>query len=664
MNTYNIEYWEGFDMKNNQIKYKIYKFLYYNRDYAFDAKKIFFACNIENDDAAAFNKEIRALKKEPWIISNDKKIQWNNNYFLSVIYATPGPYYMFNENDKYVVQLNDDVYPVDGDHVICEIVDRISLTGKVVSVAKRNTKVINGTLTYNNGVYFVIPDKREKYKFDFYLPGENVGDILPYSKVQVLLDEFDVKKKPQCQIKKIIRSTIKDVNLNTKAILAKNDIPYRFTEDEHALAKQIKQRISYNNYTSRTISDEHIVTLLNNPQIAFSCIKNNSGFEFGLYILDVAGYVPENSHLNVAAKERMHSCYLDKKYGIFPDELSDRVCFSKGKKSLAIGFKFYFDEKGTRENFDVFESIILPTDECSAVKIDQYINERNEEFEENHINSLETIINVYDLYLSCGYKSFEQAIDMYLIDCDILSGIIFYFEKFPAIFSYYSVPSQIALTRLAVQAKSVGIECDLDKKDSLTNDDLLKVLLSAREKNLEVAIKTQLMSFFATHSYSWVPVLNILKNNITVPVTKPLDSFASLFNQRLLKRYIRKRLRNDNVEDMILCNIKNICENLEKKEKSKKAAETEFKNIQWVAEHIDNAEVFEATAYMITPSGVWVVLNDGTIGLAKCSSLHSLSDKNFEYEKDGVPHKIKVGDKVNVILDCFDVKQNRIIFSL
>jgi exoribonuclease R len=155
---------------------------------------------------------------------------------------------------------------------------------------------------------------------------------------------------------------------------------------------------------------------------------------------------------------------------------------------------------------------------------------------------------------------------------------------------------------------------------------------------------------------------NFQAETSTCPIVNPASNYCSLYNQRLLKRFINKKLFNDNVENSVLTNIDKICTKMNYKEKERDAAEKEYFNTIIVEKIIKDSMICDALVYSFSPSGVNVLLNNGLYGLVRFDE-HGLSDKKFVFEHDGVQKSLFIGDNIVVSFNYFDVQRNRLIFS-
>ena len=675
------------NLRTNSIKYLILNYIYSHRNHALKRPKIFFGINIPTSNAAVFNKTFELVKSMPYIIVKEDTVQWDPRYFIGKLHVNHIEF-VYRNKDKFLVSYHNMLHPMDGDEVVIAVEDERRLTGNVVDVIKRTTKAIRGTVSRLNDTIFIVPEDKKRYKHDIYIPDTDIDN---YTKVEIKLDEFDTKLKPAGVIQRKIRSVAEDNERNKRAILAKYGFSYKFSNEELEEAMKIKKKISNNAYNDSVIVDVPVFLINDNyyADMAYSAKKNaDKTVDITIYIPDIAAKISEGSKLDKAALSRGIACNLNGEIvDIFPKELlEERLMFSEGQKRLAIAFKLTFDTNGHRVNYDVFEAVITPCKAINSFDLIEYLKYRDEVFETSYysiIDELFTLIDTYELInkdclsfntsnrvdrvenghiVTNSSKTMDDMAYLFGMECEKITAEILHSTNFPAIHSYKTLPSMFDIKRLQTQCSVHGIALsDVLKSNNLSPKDVTELINSIFDTDIQHAILVNINNMTSENGFSSQKVYNFMAGTITCPIVNPSQNYAALYNQRLIRRYIMKTLFNDNVMNNVLGNIDEICEILTVKENQRRKIESEYLNILLV-EAMKNDDVQEVLAYSVTPSGVYVQVAHGLVGLVKFED-YEISDKEFVFFIDGERHVIKLGDKFNAKFSHYDIKSNRLVFT-
>ena len=675
------------NLRTNSIKYLILEYIYKNRNHALARPKVFFGLKIPTTNAAVFNKTFEMVKTMPYIVVKDNTVQWDNRYFIGKLHVDHVEF-VYRDNDKFLVSYQNMLHPMDGDIVVVAVEDERRLNGNIVDVIKRTTKSIRGTVSNLNGTVFIVPEDKSRYKHDIFVAN---ADVPNYTKVEVKLDEFDTKLKPAGLIQRQIRNAAENNQKNKQALLAKYGFSSRFSEEELEEAKSIKKKISNGAYNDSVVVEAPVFLISDSyyTDMAYSAQKNpDKTVDITIYIPDIASKITEGSKLDKAALQRGVACRLnDESIDILPRELLDeRLLFSEGQKRLSIAFKLTFDANGRRINYDVFEAVITPCKAINAFDFIEYLKYRDEMFEDNYysiIDELFTLIDTYELMdkdclsfytrnkvdrvengrlIINASKTIDDMAYLFGLECEKITAEILHKAKFPAIHSYKTLPSLFDIKRLQTQCSAHGITLDdILKSSKLNPKDLTEVMNSIFDSDIQTAILININNMTKECGFASKKVYNFMAGTITCPIANPSKNYAALYNQRLLRRYIAKTLFNDNVMYNVLGNIDAICDTLTDKENLRLRAESEYFNILLV-DALTNDSEQTVLAYSTTPSGVYVQLNSGLLGLVKFED-YEISDKEFVFFIDGERRVLKLGDKFKAKFHHYDIKSNRLIFE-
>ena len=676
-------------MRTNELRYVILNYLYKNKNKQLTTRKIFFANNIDAKMSNRYKKMIEQIQQLPFVVASGDTLQWNNAYFIGKLYVQ-GVLFTYRNQDKFVLDTKDDAFPIDGDTIIVKITDEKRLTGKIDCVIKRTSKTIRGILTKCGEYNFIIPEDKQKYRNDIFVNGM-LSEVENYSKVEIQLEEFNTNRKPVGSISRVLRSSVSDDDKNKLATLAKHGFHKKFSQNVIDESNNCKKRISLSTYSNRVVVNDPVFIISDSyySDYAFSASKNQHGYDVTVYIPDIAAKVCEGTLLDKAAREKAISCRLnDERIEILPQEfLNDKIRFAEASKRAAIAFKMHFDVNGHRTAFDVFEAIITPCKAINAFELFQYLKYRDEVFEDNYYSIIDDIFAIVDLYdimnkdalvfhktrrieriengriVYNGNKLMDELIYMFGLECEKIVGEIFMENKFPIIHSYYELPSMFNIEKLNNHCIPHGINITAHLVDEKLNaHKICEFVNSLYNQDLQSAIVANINHIIGPKKYSKENIYNFKAGTITCPIVEPTKNYASLYNHRLLKRYMNKKLFNDNVFDDVFVHIDKLCQHMTEKHKEKSMLEKEYLNGLLVEIFSSEENVQEAMVFGISPSGLTAILNSGVTTLVRFDD-YVLSDKEFKFTYNNVEDTIIIGNKIEIAFSHYDVKYNRLIFQ-
>lgn len=668
-------------MHKNEIRAKILTYLFKNRFYRFSTKKLFFKLNIQNNCASIYNKVVGEILKAEYVVQKDNKIQWDSRYFIGECLVFGKKFYSYFGRDKYRVTIPIGVYPLDEDTVIVKMSDPKRLEADLVEILSRTKKHIFGTLATSeiNGMAFVIPEDNHRYLTDIFIGAGQSTDPLAYCKVEVQINRYETKRKPCGTIVRMVRSAMEDTDKNTSAILARHGLQTIITQDISNDISKIKNRISQGDYRDRVKIDDRQVFMINDHRvsdIAFSARKIKDQYEIGIYTVDVATYISEGSQLDQAARKRVADIREGTyRISMLPNDIKGKVLFAEGKKRPAVAMKAIFNTTGHLVDFEFFEAIICPQTRLSVSDLNQYAKQSNEEFELKYCNLLDEVSTIKALMglQDIGYmelypaprSSFTDRFNTYMKNLfDSVAAHTLREIGVPFLYCGVQEPDEFDIHRLSIQCEAIGMDPTMIEKQMKHMDGITEWMDSIGNSGVRAAVTEQIRLVIPREYFSSLPQKHfILGVNYHCTVSSPYTRYADLYNQRILKRYIRKTIHNESVLDRLRSEIEPIAEDINRTLRA--IAEVEKELIGFESARLlekDKDAIMSGIAYNVTPSGVFTVLDNGIRGLMKAEN-HTISDRIFEYEtKDGWK-KIKIGDQIKVRYDHYDMKAKRIIFE-
>jgi ribonuclease R len=262
-----------------------------------------------------------------------------------------------------------------GDRVVARIsrdapYDRIKgrREGRVIRILERAHDTIVGTLQRSRNFYYVVPDD-PRFVHDIYVRGDtdqglptraSLGD-----KVVVRLEAWESRHvNPEGEIIEVL-GPASAPGIDMLSILRKFHLPGEFPKDVLEKAELISEQIGARQLEEREdFRKEFIVTIdpddARDFDDAIQVEKSKSGWQLGVHIADVAGYVEPGSALDREARRRGNSVYLpDRVIPMLPERLSNGVCsLNPGVDRLTHSVFIHFDKNGVAKSARFARSVI------------------------------------------------------------------------------------------------------------------------------------------------------------------------------------------------------------------------------------------------------------------------------------------------------------------
>ncbi|HEY5992871.1 MAG TPA: ribonuclease R, partial [Candidatus Udaeobacter sp.] len=317
-------------------------------------------------DIARIRKNRYVLPAEADLVTGKLSIHQAGYGFL--IPETPG------EPDIFIAAENIGT-AMHGDRVVARIsrdapYDRIKgrREGRVIRILERAHDTIVGTLQRSRNFYYVVPDD-PRFVHDIYVRGDtdqglptraSLGD-----KVVVRLEAWESRHvNPEGEIIEVL-GPASAPGVDMLSILRKYHLPAEFPKDVLDQAELISEQIGARQLEEREdFRKEFIVTIdpddARDFDDAIQVEKSKSGWQLGVHIADVAGYVEPGSALDREARRRGNSVYLpDRVIPMLPERLSNGVCsLNPGVDRLTHSVFIHFDKNGVAKSARFARSVI------------------------------------------------------------------------------------------------------------------------------------------------------------------------------------------------------------------------------------------------------------------------------------------------------------------
>lgn len=341
-------------------------------------------------------KTLNRLCMEAQIYYSDKKKRYtlfsNTNYMKGKLIVNPKGYgfVILDDNDKEDIFINSRnmLDAKSNDIVLVEYINKHNKEGKVTKVIKRDESNLVGLFDSENGIDYVILDKKEYGKY--IIPKGFSKGAVPGHKV--LVRRLFNGAFNEAEVIKIIGHK-NDVGIDILSYVYEYGFDPTYSDDVMAEVEKIPSEVSEEEMLSRTdLRDKMIFTIdgkdTKDIDDAISIEKiDNDKYILGVHIADVSHYVKKGSYLDDDAYERGTSVYLvDRVVPMLPHKLSNGICsLNPNVDRLAMSCVMEINGKGYVSNYQIFKSVIrskkqMNYDDVNSILEDNVIPSGYEEY--------------------------------------------------------------------------------------------------------------------------------------------------------------------------------------------------------------------------------------------------------------------------------------------
>ncbi|MDQ1266026.1 MAG: ribonuclease [Bacteroidota bacterium] len=236
--------------------------------------------------------------------------------------------------------------------------------GEVIGIVERTTPQMQGTIDSDGDISFFIPDD-EKHYLDFLIPKKKLKKAEHGDRVLARFVSWDdPSKTPLAEVIKILGKAGKP-EVEYGAIIKEFKLPENFKENILAETAKIrmpgvrvyKNRLDLRNETIITIDPEDAKDF--DDALSLEILENGN-FKLGVHIADVSYFVPENSELDIEARNRGTSVYLvDRVVPMLPEKLSNGICsLAPDSPRLTFSCIMEITKRGLIKSYEIKESVI------------------------------------------------------------------------------------------------------------------------------------------------------------------------------------------------------------------------------------------------------------------------------------------------------------------
>ncbi len=617
-------------------------------------------------------KTLNILCMEAQIYYSEKKKRYtlfsNTNYMKGKLIVNPKGYgfVILDDNDREDIFINSRnmLDAKSNDIVLVEYINKHNKEGKVTKVIKRDESNLVGLFDSENGIDYVILDKKEYGKY--IIPKGFSKGAVPGHKV--LVRRLFNGAFNEAEVIKIIGHK-NDVGIDILSYVYEYGFDPTYSDDVMAEVEKIPSEVSEEEMLSRTdLRDKMIFTIdgkdTKDIDDAISIEKiDNDKYILGVHIADVSHYVKKGSYLDDDAYERGTSVYLvDRVVPMLPHKLSNGICsLNPNVDRLAMSCVMEINGKGYVSNYQIFKSVIrskkqMNYDDVNSILEDNVIPSGYEEYVDTlrTMNELSNILRkkmVRHGYIEfnikepkiivddschpvdikiCEQRTGEKLIENFMIVANETVAGFIEDKNLPGIYRVHDKPNKEKLIEYLkfLSIKGYNIKADVNRFSPKDYQNIINKFKNdpARDILGTLAIQTMSKAKYSDINIGHYGIASKRYSHFTSPIRR----YPDLTIHRLLKDYLGTP--NSKVIDSWRKSLPGISIQTSKKELDSVDCERDvekMKKAEYMMDHI--GEVYTGVISGIMDFGFFVMLDNTVEGLVR---LDSLKGDYYSYNKN------------------------------
>lgn len=617
-------------------------------------------------------KTLNILCMEAQIYYSEKKKRYtlfsNTNYMKGKLIVNPKGYgfVILDDNDKEDIFINSRnmLDAKSNDIVLVEYINKHNKEGKVTKVIKRDESNLVGLFDSENGIDYVILDKKEYGKY--IIPKGFSKGAVPGHKV--LVRRLFNGAFNEAEVIKIIGHK-NDVGIDILSYVYEYGFDPTYSDDVMAEVEKIPSEVSEEEMLSRTdLRDKMIFTIdgkdTKDIDDAISIEKiDNDKYILGVHIADVSHYVKRGSYLDDDAYERGTSVYLvDRVVPMLPHKLSNGICsLNPNVDRLAMSCVMEINGKGYVSDYQIFKSVIrskkqMNYDDVNSILEDNVIPSGYEEYVDTlrTMNELSNILRkkmVRHGYIEfnikepkiivddschpvdikiCEQRTGEKLIENFMIVANETVAGFIEDKNLPGIYRVHDKPNKEKLIEYLkfLSIKGYNIKADVNRFSPKDYQNIINKFKNdpARDILGTLAIQTMSKAKYSDINIGHYGIASKRYSHFTSPIRR----YPDLTLHRLLKDYLGTP--NSKVIDSWRKSLPGISIQTSKKELDSVDCERDvekMKKAEYMMDHI--GEVYTGVISGIMDFGFFVMLDNTVEGLVR---LDSLKGDYYSYNKN------------------------------
>ena len=567
--------------------------------------------------------------------------------------------------------------------------------GRVIEIVEKSPLGIVGTVVYRDNDFFVLPDDRH---FGESLEIAGLGGASEHDKVVVELVQTST-----CDKAKVVSvlGRFDEIGMDVKSVIAahnlRTEFPKSVIEQADSYGEKIDQAEAAKPYR-RDFRDKVIFTIDGSDSKDFddavSIDKTEDGYVLGVYIADVAEYVPEKSPLDREALLRGPSVYLaDRVIPMLHETLSNGLCsLNEGEDRLVLAAVIKLDNHGNRTGEEICEGVIRSTARLTYTGV-QAMLDGDEKLREKYAAVMPSLEVMKELALKrIALRKKRGAIDFDLTETEIKFDafgrvadiakkqrllsmqIIEEFmilancavaEKFnrvsklPFVYRVHERPSAEKITALNDYLEAVGARqrCPICPVPSQVAE-----LLNSVPNDISAAVAKVTLRAMQKADYQPINKGHFgLAENFYCHFTSPIRRYPDLAIHRIIKAYLRGGAKTAMKYRDFADSASTKSSKAERVAQDCERKVDDFKKAEYMSHHI--GEKYSGLISSVTDFGFFVELANSAEGLVRIGTLPPAA--RFDAKRMSIScgrAAFRLGDRVEIIVE--KVEGDRIDFRL
>lgn len=580
---------------------------------------------------------------------------------------------------------------------------------KVERIISRGTKSFIGEAIYYKGKITIVPiDKKIFGKFRTEEFNLNKGDRV-FSKILKYPDNNNFGL-----IEVIgLATDLDEADIAIEEVMIKYNLPKQFPEEVLKAASDAAHEVTEEEIKSRRdLRDLLIVTIdgedARDFDDAISIEKKGEMYTLGVHIADVSHYVQKGNTIDKEAFNRATSVYFpDRVLPMLPEELSNDICSLRPEiNRLAMTAMMDIDKHGKVINYEIFPSLIKSKKRMTYTNVAKILKRREEPNLISDLEEYRELFSWFDLmaelseiltkmraargavffdfpelkiYVDENGKAIELAkrvrnqaeslIEEFMLIANETVAEHLYWLTAPCIYRVHEEPPFEGINNFNTVAEPYGLKLKLDSNGKIYPKQYQEIIDKLEGHPMKEMMMNLLLRSMSHARYD-IKALGHFGLSVTYycHFTSPIRRYPDLEVHRILKRYMKEQLPDENEKSRLNINSYKSAVQSSEREIIAESAEREvdkIKSVEYMKAFV--GEVFNGKVSGMIGSGLFIQLDNLTEGFLPYASLegyHTFYDKEMVVRDSGNKVKFRIGDPVKVKLVRADILAGHLDFNL
>lgn len=369
------------------------------------------------EDKEALRRRLRAMEHDAQILCNRR----GSYGLLDKMHLIRGKVFAHREGFGFIIpdEGGKDLYlspqqmtkVLHGDKVLAHVLKQDKngrLSGGIVEVLERGVNRLVGRYVFENGIGLVIPEDRH-IRHDIIIPGKAKKNCKAGDMVVVEITRYpDRHVPPTGKIIEVLGEHL-GPGIEIEVAIRNYQLPNEWSKAARQQAKRLGNTVPKKALKDRKdLRDLAFVTIDGSDAKDFDdavyCEVNTKskagGWRLYVAIADVSYYVPKDTPLDEAARERGTSVYFPKRViPMLPEELSNELCSLKANVDrLCLVCEATIDKQGQVRRFQFYHAVINSRARLTYPTVATLLTKPTPKLLKEYKALMPHLRNLYDLY--------------------------------------------------------------------------------------------------------------------------------------------------------------------------------------------------------------------------------------------------------------------------